>query len=147
MVNKADRPEAENTARALKVMLEMAKGGGSIPTAGKHFRSSGAIKKPDSKENSQASGWQIPIWLVTATEGKGVETLIEDINRHKNFLISAGLWKVKEAHRLEKDLEALVKDQLMHQWQEDLDQGKYQQILSEIIQRKCSPIEALDRLL
>ena len=40
VVNKADRPESENTARALKVMLQMANSGGSMPIAGKHLRRS-----------------------------------------------------------------------------------------------------------
>ena len=147
VINKADKPEAKNTARALRVMLEMAKGAGSMPTAGKHFRSSSVVKKSESQGSTQGSTWETPIRLVTATEGKGVQTLIEDIRNHKNYLKNADLWKVKEAHRLEKDLEALVKDKLMDQWKENLDQDFYQQILAEIIQRECSPIEALDRLL
>jgi hypothetical protein len=41
----------------------------------------------------------------------------------------------------------LIKDKLLDQWQENLDKEKYQDLLAEILQRKRSPIEALDLLL
>ncbi|HEY9122549.1 MAG TPA: methylmalonyl Co-A mutase-associated GTPase MeaB [Brevefilum sp.] len=145
VVNKADRPEAENTARALKIMLEMSRGG--MTAAGKHLMRSLADKKVNTNQKDEKTGWETPIRLVTAIEGSGVETLVDDIHRHKAYLGSSDLWKVKEAYRLEKDLEALIKDKLLDQWQENLDNEKYQDLLAEILQRKRSPIEALDLLL
>jgi len=145
VVNKADRPEAENTARALKIMLEMSRGG--MTAAGKHLMRSLADKKVNTNQTDEKTGWETPIRLVTAIEGSGIDTLVDDIRRHKAYLVSSDLWKVKEAYRLEKDLEALIKDKLVDQWQENLDEEKYQALLAEIIQRKRSPIEALDLLL
>jgi len=145
VVNKADRPEAENTARALKIMLEMSRGG--MTAAGKHLMRSLADKKVNTNQKDEKTSWETPIRLVTAIEGSGIDTLVDDIRRHKAYLVSSDLWKVKEAYRLEKDLEALIKDKLVDQWQENLDEEKYQALLAEIIQRKRSPIEALDLLL
>ena len=147
VVNKADRPGAENTARALKVMLQMAQSGGSTPVAGKHLRRSAVEKNAKTEQEDEKRNWETPIRLVTATEGEGIETLVKDIHHHRNYLQEFDLWKVKEAYRLEKDLEALIKDKLMEDWRETVDKAGYQQILSEIIQRKRSPIEALDLLL
>jgi len=146
VVNKADRPEAENTARALKIMLEMSRGS-SINGAGKHLMRSLAEKEVNTNQTDEKTGWETPIRLVTAIEGSGIDTLVDDIRRHKAYLVSSDLWKVKEAYRLEKDLEALIKDKLLDQWQENLDKEKYQDLLAEILQRKRSPIEALDLLL
>ncbi len=145
VVNKADRPEAENTARALKIMLEMSRGG--MTAAGKHLMRSLADKKVNTNQTVEKTDWETPIRLVTAIEGSGIDTLVDDIRLHKAYLVSSDLWKVKEAYRLEKDLEALIKDKLVDQWQENLDEEKYQALLAEIIQRKRSPIEALDLLL
>lgn len=147
VVNKADRPEADNTARALRVMLQMANNSGSIPTAGKHLRQSSSVKEKPKKRDEGKDGWETPIRLVTATEGKGVAALIDDIKKHRIFLQKTNLWKVKEAYRLEKDLEALIKDKLMENWQNTTDQTTYKNVLSDIIQRKRSPMEALDILL
>jgi len=147
VVNKADRPEAENTARALKVMLQMAHGSGSMPMAGKHLRRNFAEKNDPSKEVGENTSWETPIRLVTATEGEGIEPLVEDIHQHREYLEESDLWKAKEIYRLEKDLEALIKDKLMEDWQKSIDKDTYKQVLSEIIRRKRSPIEALDLLL
>jgi LAO/AO transport system kinase len=147
VVNKADRPEAENTARALKVMLQMAQSGGSIPAAGKHSRQSLLESKNSTDQNEEPQKWETPIRLVTATEGLGIEGLVDDIHRHRDYLKDNDFWKLKEAYRLEKDLEALIKDKLMENWQKSINESLYQQILSEIIQRKRSPIEALDLLM
>jgi len=147
VVNKADRPEAENTARALKIMLEMGRGGGSMPVAGKHLMRSLVDKGDTQKQADKKSGWETPIRLVTAIEGSGIDALVNDIRQHRDYLESSDLWKVKEAYRLEKDLEALIKDKLLAQWQDALDEEKYQDLLAEILQRKRSPIEALDLLL
>lgn len=147
VVNKADRPEAENSARALKVMLEMGRGGESMPVTGKHLMRSIADKDETPKQADKKPGWETPIRLVTAIEGSGIDTLVNDIRQHRDYLESSDLWQSKEAYRLEKDLEALIKDKLLSQWQESLDEEKYQKVLMEIIQRKRSPIEALDLLL
>ncbi len=147
VVNKADQPEAENTARALKVMLQMAQSGGSLQEAGKHFRQSLVDKKQPVKEDDKKNNWETPIRMVTATEGVGIEILVEDIHRHRDYLKKFDLWKTKEDYRLEKDLEALIKDKLMEDWQNSINKEVYKQVLLEITQRKRSPIEALELLL
>lgn len=55
VVNKADRPDAENTARALRMMLEITYGNGSMPVAGKHRLQ----KKPS---QAQATPQNKPAW-------------------------------------------------------------------------------------
>lgn len=147
VVNKADKPEAENTARALKVMLQMANSSGSIPIAGKHIMRQNKEEKASNEQEEEKELWETPIRLVTATEGEGVDTLVSDIERHREYLEKSDLWKAKESYRLEKDLEALIKDKLMEEWEKSIDDSHYKEVLREIIDRKRSPIEALDLLL
>jgi LAO/AO transport system kinase len=144
-VNKADLPGSENAARALRMMLDMAHGKGSLPTAGKHFRSGFNVKKE--VEQVQTQTWEPPVQLITATDGKGIPKLAEAIQSHKSYLKSTGLWQVKEAYRLQKDLEALVRDTLMDNWREKLDDDRFRSILEDLIHHKLSPAEALQLLL
>lgn len=144
VVNKADRPDAENTARALRMMLEMAYGNETLAVAGKHrLRANpkethpGTIQKPD---------WEPPVLLTVATEGTGFQELVTHIQRHKAYLIETDLWHEKEAHRLRQDLDALIKDTLVRRWQEDLNQEQYEIILNEVLKRKLTPQEAVDLL-
>lgn len=145
-VNKADLPGSENAARALRMMLEMAHGKGSLPMAGKHFRS-GFHQAQKEILQAQHQVWDPPVQLVTATEGNGIPGLAEAIQSHKKYLQTTGLWQVKEAFRLQKDLESLVQDTLMDQWREKLDDERLSEVLTDLVHHKLSPAEALQLLL
>jgi LAO/AO transport system kinase len=144
-VNKADLPGSENAARALRMMLEMAHGKGSLPAAGKHLRSGSPIGQEVTQSLDQ--GWDPPVQLVTATEGDGIPELAEAIQSHQAYLQSTGLWQAKEAFRLQKDLEALVRDTLMEHWREQVDEDRFAEVLTDLVHHKLSPAEALQLLL
>jgi len=146
VVNKADRPGADNTARALRVMLEMAQGKSGLPSIkGKHIRNSNTASAAATQPATDT--WLPPMHTITATEGKGVQELVADIQRHADYLRSSKLWQQKEATRLRRDLEALIRDTLVHKWRLELDEQHFESVLSDVIQRKYSPIEALEILL
>ena len=143
VVNKADQPGAENTVRALQAMLEMAQGGGSLPVAGKHMRQSHA--GPEQPKETQPD-WKTPVQPLVATEGQGVTDLVDAIKAHRDYLRQSGLWQVKEAQRLEKDLQALIRDHLVQNWQQGVDPKQYAAVLQDLIDRKISPLEAMESL-
>jgi LAO/AO transport system kinase len=144
VVNKADRPGADNTARALRVMLEMAQSQTSGPQ-GKHISKDPCV--PSTSAKPATAAWDPPVHTIVATEGKGVQAVIEDIQRHARYLKGSGLWRQKEATRLRRDLEALIRDTLVNQWQQRRDQDQFEQVLADVIQRKYSPVEAVEKLL
>ena len=132
--------------QALQVMLEMAQGKhSSTAPKGKHRLNSSLT--PSNIIVVDESNWEPPVHTITATEGKGIPALVEEIHRHAKFLQDSQLWQQKEAARLRRDLEALIRDMLVRKWQQELDENKYESVLTDVIQRKFSPIEALDLLL
>jgi LAO/AO transport system kinase len=148
VVNKADRPGAENTARALKAMLEMASGNTrQYEKAGKHIRRAQYEKEKNLKQAPEQHVWKTPVQLVTAVEGKGVEEVVEQILQHKAFLLETDLWQVKENNRLRKDLEALIQDLLIQRWQGSLEEGQFETLLQEVIHRTQTPLEAAEALI
>ena len=145
VVNKADQPGADNATRALEAMLAMAgQGKNQQPLVGKHIRLGLPAERASS--SAQSLEWKVPVLQVTATEGQGIEPLVNQIKAHRSYLQRSGLWQVKEASRLQLDLEALIKDTLMTQWAATLDQKKFDTILNDLLQRKCSPLEAIELL-
>ena len=144
VVNKADRPDAENTARALRMMLEITYGNGNMPVAGKHRLQREAQKSQGKITKNPV--WTPPIQLTIATEGSGIPALVTQIIEHKSFLKETGLWHAKEAHRLRQDLQALIRDTLVRRWQADLNQDEYASIIEKVIKRKLTPQEAVDLL-
>ena len=146
VVNKADRPGAENTARALQAMLELGRSrGSSLPTAGKHRRQE--IHTDQSEGSPDLTAWVPPVLLTSATEARGIRPLADNILRHRKYLHSTGLWQVKETYRFRRDMQALIKDSLVERWRQNLNEGQFEAILKEVIERKISPIEAAQSLL
>ncbi len=145
VVNKADRPGAENTARALGAMLEMASRRGGLPPAAKHRMVMGSQAK--TLAASDAQKWTPPVLLATATEGQGISQLVKAIQDHRAYLQETGIWEQKEAYKLKRDLEAIIEDKLVQNWRSSLDAGQFERVLEDVIQREYPPIEAAEKLL
>lgn len=143
VVNKSDRPGAENTARALRAMLEMSQGkSGNLSSVGKHMRTAST----DAPTYSSTQTWQPPVQLVAAVDGSGVDEVVDGIINHRKFLEESGGWQIKENHRLQKDLEVLIQDLLVQRWQEQIKEEQFDRAVEDIVQRKRTPIEVAESL-
>jgi len=143
VVNKADRPGVENTEKALKSMLELAH-----PTERifQHHGSSMRTVAPK-QEASSALMWIPPIQRTVSIEGKGIVELTQAIARHVAHLTHSGDWAVRERARLEVELDALIREELVNRFRQDVPQKQYDDVLEKIIQRNISPGEALKLLM
>lgn len=128
VVNKCDLPGAEQTARALRAMLEMAH-----PT------------KPGSLAGS--SFWMPPVILACSTGCQGVEEVIETVQKHRGYLEQSGEWARREEERLRANLDAMVRDTLVERWRSALPEGAYERVLEQLAGRQVSPFQAVEKLL
>lgn len=142
VINKADRPGVENAEKALKSMLELAH-----PTERvfKHHGTYMSATVP--KANANLNIWIPPIQRTVSTEGKGIVELAGAIARHAEHLRQSGDWAARERARLEVELEALIRDALIHRFREDVPQAQYDEVLENVIQRRVSPWQAVNVLL
>ena len=143
VVNKADRPGVENTEKALKSMLELAHPAARIF---QHHGSSMRIAAP-AQESSSRLTWIPPIQRTVSTEGKGIVELTQAIARHVAHLTQSGDWAVRERARLEVELDALIREELVSRFRRDVPQKQYENMLEKIIQREMSPGEAVKLLM
>ncbi len=143
VVNKADRPGVENTEKALKSMLDLAH-----PTERifQHHGSSVRVAAPK-QDSSSAPLWIPPIQRTVSIEGKGIVELAESIARHVAHLTQSGNWAVRERARLEVELDALIQEELVSRFRQDVPQKQYESLLEKIIQRELSPGEAVKLLM
>jgi putative protein kinase ArgK-like GTPase of G3E family len=141
-VNKADRPGVENAEKALKSMLELAH-----PTQHVflHHGTSMSVSVPEA--DTQRLLWIPPILRTISIEGKGIVELAEAIARHVAHLTQSGDWAVRERARLEVELDALIREELVARFRQDISQKQYEKVLEKIIQRNLSPGEAVKLLL
>ena len=143
VVNKADRPGVENTEKALKSMLELAH------PAARIFQLHGSSMRiaAPAQESSSKLTWIPPIQRTVSTEGKGIVELTQAIARHVAHLTQSGDWVIRERARLEVELDALIREELVSRFRRDVPQKQYENMLEKIIQREMSPGEAVKLLM
>lgn len=123
VVNKADRPGVEETERALRGMLRLA------------------------KPASDRRAWVPPIHLTIATDGTGIAELINEITRHRAFLHQSGGWERRDQYRLQSELDAILRDALVSRWRKTVSESRYQEVLYKLVERRLSPHQAVSLLL
>jgi len=151
VVNKADRPGAKSTERALRGMLQLAhpirrefqhhglvsqlsRGGDSQPPA-------------ESSQDDEELLWIPPILQTVATEDTGIPELAQEIERHYEYLQATGDWQRREETRLKAELEQLLQEALLSRWWASMTQSRYQAVLQNLVEREISPWEAVSTLL
>jgi LAO/AO transport system kinase len=139
VINKADRPGVENTERALRSTLELAH-----PTKRvfRHHGQTMTLAAP----STDSDIWIPSIVKTVATEGKGIDELIESIAKHAAHLHESGDRAARDRARLESELEALLQEALMDRFRETIPQENYDEILGNVVNRNLSPYEAVKLL-
>jgi LAO/AO transport system kinase len=127
----------------LKSMLELAH-----PTERIFQHHGSAIRTVAPKQDSSSAPlWIPPIQRTVATEAKGIVELAQAVARHVAHLTQSGDWAARERTRLEVELDALIREELVSRFRQDVQQKKYEDALDKITQRKLSPREAVKILM
>lgn len=144
VINKADRPGAENTERALRSMLNLAH---PVERVFFHHGRPETIQTPKTESPESESLWIPPIQKTVATEGSGIDDLGGMIAQHRSFLEKSGDWQRKERARLDNELDILLKETLMNRWRESILPERFQEVFEALVSRQVSPYQAVDQLL
>ncbi len=120
VVNKADRPGANDTRRDLDLMLDL-----------------GHISGLEEK-----TGYRPPIIMANSLEGTGAEEILEAIEDHANHLEQSGSFLIRQRQRtlmeIQNRLELLIGSTAKSALQSDFGEA----ILLEVLERTVSPSEA-----
>jgi LAO/AO transport system kinase len=141
VVNKADRPGAESTEKALKSMLDLAH-----PTQ-RVFAHHGKYMSAAMPIESENNRWLPLIQRTIATDGKGIEDLAHQIAKHGEYLHLSGDWVVRERARLEAELEAALQSAMMNQLRERISEAQFDKVMDQVLARSLSPSKAVKRLM
>ena len=142
VVNKADKPGADNSLRALRNMLSHANHWNDQMS---HHGEMMAVDLPDPEE--QSTSWVIPVLPTVSTTGEGIQELIQQVSAHRDYLLRSGEWQIREAARLKSELENLLGAALRTHWESSISEDEYNKVLSKVITRKTSPGKAVEALL
>jgi LAO/AO transport system kinase len=99
VVNKADRPGADNTVRGLKTMLEL-----GHPAARDQLTSHHGQLLPSvvSTNGHEESFWIPPIVRTVATQEQGIGELVTAVESHHAYLVNHNHLKAMERQHIEK---------------------------------------------
>lgn len=146
VVNKADRPGADQSVRYLKSMIEM----GYRPLAtsvGKHRLAPTLAKEENTEEDEHQNLWLPPVLKTIASENVGFEELVAQVLNHRDFLKRTGKWQLKEAWTLQEILRKRIAGALERDFFQQLPEGLLDNLMAEVVTRKVSPTSAVEKLL
>lgn len=149
VVNKADHPLVENTVRALKANLEFAKPGQISAIDQYHHRELAfepVMMKPQ-EVNGSESTWLPPVLKTISTEGVGIAQVVESVQDHANYLKDQKEWHLRDAARLQEELNEMLMAAFADEWRKKVDQQLVREVVGEMLERKLSPNKAVLKLL
>lgn len=146
VVNKADRPGADRTMRALEMMLEIE---GDGPRLVRHH---GQILRVDSPAPSEAAGegsraWKVQVLKTVAADGGGVMELAERIEAHRLWLHASGEIVVREQLRIAHSIENIVRAELNRRMLQRISSAGINALVEAVRMRASDPYTAANSLL
>jgi len=121
VVNKADRENANKTTIDIQAMLQL---------------------------SSKKGGWKPPVLKTVALTGEGVPELIEKLEEHRCFLEGDVVCRENELKtKAEDELLEAIKERISRTLIDELKRdGKFDELLHEILEKKIDPTSAAEKL-
>ena len=143
VVNKADRPGADRTIKALEMMLEMATG--SI----RQLRHHGQLLEVQTPAvlAEPVARWQITVLKTIAATNEGIAELRERIEDHRTWLRESGEIAQREQLRVAHTLENIIRAELNRRIKASLPVEKLNDLVAAVRQRATDPYTAATKLL
>lgn len=122
VVNKSDRDGALRTASDLEMMIE-------------------------TRPKDGAGGWKPPVITTVAVDGRGLDRLIEGIERHRGFLEESGTLEAKTMERMKAELLGLLGIKVARAADEALaEEGSAAGLVARMTAREVDPRTAAEIL-
>ena len=125
VINKSDREGADKTMSDLRLMIDM-----------------------DHKKYEKGS-WKPPILKAEAVFDRGVSELLEEIEKHRSYLIESRseLSSRRSPERVRDELSDMIKTRLIEEVLAQLTEtGEFDEAIHEIVEGKIDPYSACDKL-
>jgi len=117
IVNKADREGADRIAREIRFMISL---------------------KP------REDNWEVPVVLTSAHEGKGIEEVAKEIEKHKAFQTERSLLREKREKRREEEFSQIISEIIERRISEKLKEGEVERVLTLVKRGEIDPYEGAE---
>ena len=141
VVNKADRPGADSTVKALQMMQRLGNNDNRQAVHHGHLLSAGGERVPD-----DGDGWEPPILQTISITGEGIPEVVEAIESHRAYLHASGRYREREAARVEREFDLLLREALLKDLLDRIPAGRLDSTLARVVSREVDPFAAVDEL-
>ena len=141
IVNKADRPTALQTVRALEVMLQF-----DLPVVSQHHAQFVGESSSPNEDTAVFGRWQVPVLQTVATEGEGMSALVNKINEHHDHLVKTGELFQREIQRSKLEIDQLLQHQIMSRSRNSILADQRDRFITAVAKREMDPYMAADQL-
>ena len=123
VVNKADRPGADQTAAELRMLLSLA-----------------------GKQPKSDAVWRVPILKTSATQGEGMVELVDALMQHRVFLDTSGQLAQRNQRQVQSEVLALLQHALAQRLKREVSAEEWGQLIDAVIERRTTPYGVADAL-
>ena len=143
IVNKADRQGANHTVQALRMMLELGHPASRSQLVAHH----GRLLPVSAEKDGHDAMWIPPIVQTVASEGKGIDEVVEAIAAHRRYLESSATHEIIERQHIEVELYERLRDGLMARLLEDVPTAAIADVIERIRAREIDPQSAVRQIM
>ncbi|MBL8131519.1 MAG: methylmalonyl Co-A mutase-associated GTPase MeaB [Anaerolineae bacterium] len=143
VVNKADRPGAAQTVRALRTMLELGHPTRQAGMVGHH----GRLMAVETQLAADDGMWLPPIVETVASDNQGMDGLITAIGQHRQFLSQGERRSALEQGQFSIEIQERLRDTLMERLLRQLPADALDGMMGRIQSREIDPQGAVETLL
>jgi len=140
VVNKADRPGADQSASHLRNMVEM---GYSKAITRHHLEDT--LNSPG--EVSQPQNWVPPVLKTVASQFEGIEQLTDAVLSHADYLRQSGKWHAKDRAAIRANIRRQLIVELLNDFRQNVPAEVVDSLVEQAQNRLISPNEAVRELL
>ncbi len=121
VVNKGDRPGADQTAAELRMLLSL-------------------------DEHRKERIWRVPIVTTSATTGAGVPELVDKLAQHLTSLRETGQLTSRNERQAQSEMMALLQQALMDRVEATLSSEDWNRLIEEVVERHQDPYSAAEEI-
>jgi LAO/AO transport system kinase len=145
VVNKADMDGAAQTVADLREMLHL--GEGSTATGGGHHGVAVAGDAGEGDENPDDEEWRPEVVETVATDGTGVDDLLDAVAAHRDHLAATGELDERARERHAAAIRRHLRDDVATLLEEELDErGGMAALVDRVVARETDPYTVVDEV-
>jgi LAO/AO transport system kinase len=128
VINKADHPLTDTMVREIRGVLSLA----NLDRSAEELR----------------GRWRVPIVKTEASQGRGVEELVERLEEHRAHILAEGQLAERRSRNLRNEVLAIATARMRRRMEEELSEdAEFQRLLEAVVERRLDPASAATALL